>query len=257
MTDSDLFEIWRAEEADFNLKGWDFSKISGRWDCPDSPWDYRMIVKSYLRDDDILLDMGTGGGEVLLKIGHPYKNTFVTEAYIPNLELCKKRLSPLGITVSQTLAGDKLPFDDMSFDFIINRHESFDPLEVSRTLKRGGYFFTQQVGNENFSELELILNDEGDTHSPDHTIDKYENALKQYGFKTLIRDESKTPAKFFDIGAVIFYSLACPWNIPDFSVKTHFDKLCKIQKEIDEKGCFQVTAHHFLLAERKAGHAEA
>ena len=56
---------WLMEE-NAAFQGWDFSRIDGRWDCPDAPWDYRAIVKSYLKDTDILLDMGTGGGEVLL-----------------------------------------------------------------------------------------------------------------------------------------------------------------------------------------------
>ena len=170
---------------------------------------------------------------------------------MPNFELCKKELSPLGITVVQTFTDDKLPFENGFFNFIINRHESFDLSEVNRTLKHNGYFFTQQVGNQNFSELELILNKEGDTHSPDHTIENYADILMQSDFQIIIKDEIRFPARFFDIDAVIFYSKACPWNIPDFSVETHFDNLCKIQHGIDKYGFLQVTGHKFLLASRK------
>ena len=252
MTDTALMEKWKEEERGFSLKGWDFSSIDGRWDCPDPPWNYTMIVKSYLKDADILLDMGTGGGEVLLTIGHPYKNTYATEAYAPNLELCKKELSPLGITIAQTFSDDKLPFENEYFDFIINRHESFDLSEVNRTLKHGGYFFTQQVGGRNFIELAAALNAGGETYIPaNHTVGSYANALARYGFQIIIRDEVEFPAKFFDIGAVIFLCKACVWNFPDFSVETHFDKLRGIQREIDVKGHMQVTGHRFLLASRK------
>jgi len=58
MNGTDLMKLWTDEE-NFVLKGWDFSHIAGRWDCPEPPWDYRLIVKSYLKDTDILLDMGT------------------------------------------------------------------------------------------------------------------------------------------------------------------------------------------------------
>lgn len=251
MSETDLMIKWKKEEESINLRGWDFSHIAAQWDCPDPPWNYKLIVESYLKDADILLDMGTGGGEVLLTIDHPYKNTYVTEAYVPNYELCKKTLTPLGITVAQTFTDDKLPFENEYFDFIINRHESFDVSEVMRTLKHKGYFFTQQVGNHNCSELEIILNEQGDTHGINHTIENYADALTQHGFQIIMKDDVEFPVRFFDVEAVIFYSKACPWNIPDFSVETHFDKLCKIQQEIDKYGFLQVTGHRFLLASRK------
>ena len=70
--------------------------------------------------------MGTGGGEVLLEIDHPHENTYATEAYLPNFAFCQQQLSSLGITVKQIFEDDKLPFEDETFDFVINRHEFFD-----------------------------------------------------------------------------------------------------------------------------------
>ncbi len=252
MTDTELLEKWEAEEEAFALKGWDFSLISEKWSCPEPPWSYRKIVKSYLKDTDILLDMGTGGGEILLTLGHPHGNTYATEAYLPNYELCKKELEPLGITVARTFDDDKLPFEDESFDFIINRHESFDLTEVNRTLKHGGYFFTQQVGNENSRELMAELNDGKVFHNAEHTAQNYADTLRSLGFQIIIKDEVKYPVKYFDVSAVIFYAKACVWEAPGFTVKTHFDKLRKYQDEIDKNGFAQVTGHRFLLAARKA-----
>jgi ubiquinone/menaquinone biosynthesis C-methylase UbiE len=71
-------------------------------------------------------------------------------------------------------ADNKLPFGDNYFNVIINRHESFNLTEVNRTLKRGGYFITQQVGNKNTNEFMKRLN--GDDFVFDrthHTIEKY------------------------------------------------------------------------------------
>jgi len=242
---------WKDEENNFNLQGWDFSSINGRWNDPNPPWDYNLIVNSYLKDTDILLDMGTGGGEVLLAIGHPYKNTYATEAYVPNLELCQNTLSPLGITIAQTFTDDKLPFENEKFDFIINRHESFDLTEVNRILKHNGYFFTQQVSNHNFYELMTMMNDKEAEYYHSHTIEKYSETLVQLGFQVIIKDEVKYPIRFFDVGAVIFVAKACVWNFPDFSVETHFDKLRKIQHEIENNGYYQTTGGRFLLASHK------
>jgi len=254
---NDLIKQWEAEE-NFAFQGWDFSHIDGRWDYPELPWDYKTVVKSYLKDADILLDMGTGGGEILLTINHPYKNTYATEAYEPNFELCKRVLSPLGINVVRTYTDenfqtdDKIPFENDFFNVIINRHDSFDLSEVNRTLKRGGYFITQQVGNKNDNEFMQRLNDEKFTHSPSHTIENYTDTLIKLGFQIVKTDEVFYPLRFYDIGALVFYAKIVPWVFPKFSVKTHLDKLFSCQKEVDEKGFLQGTGHRFLIVAQKS-----
>lgn len=94
------------------------------------PWDYRSVVLSFLKDEDKLHDMGTGGREFLLTLEHPYVLTYVTEAYPPNVELCRKRLEPLGITVKQVYEDDMLPFENEFFAVVINRHEYFGESEM-------------------------------------------------------------------------------------------------------------------------------
>ena len=141
------------------FQGWDFSYINGRWDGECIPWDYEKILLSYLKEEYKLLDMGTGGGEFLLTLNHPFCNTAITESYPPNVAICKEKLQPLGITVKQVVDDCKLPFEDSSFDIIINRHESFDVGEIKRILKTGGYFITQQVGAKNDVDLsEKVIN---------------------------------------------------------------------------------------------------
>ena len=246
-------EEWLKEEERFNLIGWDFSCVAGRWVTENIPWDYEKIVKSYLKNTDNLLDMGTGGGEFLLRLKHSYEKTCVTEAYLPNVELCKSKLAPLGITVAQTFEDDQLPFDNECFDIIINRHESFEPSEVSRTLKMGGYFITQQVGADNLLELRTILNGEEPLRDSKHGVKTYADALSQLGFQIIMENETKLSSKFYDVGAIIFYAKACEWEVPNFSVKTHLDKLWEIHQEIDKKGYFQGTETRFILVAQKIG----
>ena len=256
MNNTELIKQWKAEEK-FAFQGWDFSHIDSRWDCPEPPWDYLAIIKTYLKDTDILLDMGTGGGEILLTIGHPHKNTYVTEAYEPNYELCMKVLSPLGITVARTYTDedfntdDKLPFEDNLFDVIISRHESFDLKEVDRALKPGGYFITQQVGNKDGVEYMQRLNDGFVSHSPTHTLTRYTDELSSMRYQIIDTDEALYPVKFFDVGALVYFAKIIVWEFPGFSVTSHLDKLLDCQREIDEKGFLQGTGHRFYLVSRK------
>ena len=90
-----LLSQWR-EEAARGMSGWDFSHIQGRCTVEPLPWDYPQVVREFLRPGVRLLDMGTGGGELLLTLGHPYELTSVTEGWEPNLALWPKKACALG-----------------------------------------------------------------------------------------------------------------------------------------------------------------
>jgi ubiquinone/menaquinone biosynthesis C-methylase UbiE len=116
-------ELWKQEEAIAHIHGWDFSHIHGRYEEEDVlPWDFRAVIQSYRKDCMKLLDMETGGGEFLLSLHHPNRNTAAIEGYPPNVALCKEVLLPLGIDFQEADGGDRLPFSDRSFDMITNRH---------------------------------------------------------------------------------------------------------------------------------------
>jgi len=136
-------------ESRAQITGWDFSVIDQYYTQEDPPWDYRQEILSRLRSDMQILDMDTGGGEFLLTLGHPYDKTSVTEAYAPNVALCRRTLSPLGIRVEEADGEGSLPFADGEMDMILNRNGSWNAQEAFRVLKPGGFFITQQLGDEN------------------------------------------------------------------------------------------------------------
>jgi methyltransferase len=142
-----------------HIHGWDFSHIYGRYSEDENlPWDFRIVINKYLKNDMKLLDMETGGGEFLLSLNHPKHNISTTEGYPPNVELCKKVLLPLGIDLKKADGGEKLPFENEYFDIITNRHGAYNVAKLKRILKKDGIFITQQVGAENDRELIEILN---------------------------------------------------------------------------------------------------
>lgn len=98
MNKTTLLKQWLQEEKQAQIHGWDFSHIRNRYEEEnDLPWDYFALIKSYLTADQKVLDIDTGGGEFLLSLQHPYQNLSATEAYAPNIQVCKERLLPLGI----------------------------------------------------------------------------------------------------------------------------------------------------------------
>lgn len=245
-----LKKQWLAEENTF-FQGWDFSHLKGRWQHDSLSWDYDNIVRSYRQKSDNLLDMGTGGGEFLLSLEHPYELTYVTEAYPPNVEHCEKVLAPLGITVKQVFDDNKLPFECGFFDIVINRHESFDVQEVHRILKPQGIFITQQVGSEQGIDLRRALMPDAPYQPANHQLSNNVKIVKSQGFEILMKGEEFPITRFYDIGAIVYYAKAIEWELPSFSVEKYFPQLCDMQRQIKEKGSIENQEHRFFIVARK------
>jgi Methylase involved in ubiquinone/menaquinone biosynthesis len=243
-----LKDFWLQEE-NRGMMGWDFSSLDSRWEMDDLPWDYFDIVNKYNGKEYRLLDMGTGGGELLKKIGHPYNLTSITEGYKPNYELCKKELSPLGITVKYIEPDDIIPYEDETFDIVLNRHESYNPLEVKRVLKPKGIFITQQVGNDNNKEMSEYLLGKRNNNFPNCYLDIATKEL--LGFDVIESDEVYANINFFDIGALVYYAKIIEWEFEGFSVEKCYDKLLELQKQIDSNGFASSIEHRYYLVAQK------
>ena len=198
-----------------------------------------------------LLDIDTGGGEFLLTLKHPFKNTSVTENYLPNIEFCKKNLVPLGINLYEIDGDSLLPFKDNEFDIIINKHGSFNISELFRILKTGGIFITQQVGSENDKELIELLLPQTELSFPDLYLKNISKKFKETGFKILQEQEAFRPIKFYDIGALVWYAHIIEWEFPNFSVNNCLENLFKAQKILEKQGVVEGSIHRFLLVVQK------
>lgn len=250
MYNSELKEIWKNEESN-TFKGWDFSHLEGRWVDENLPWDYKAILNEYLKPNHKLLDMGTGGGEFLLSLNHTYENTSVTEKWEPNVNLCKNKLEPLGIEVKQVFNDSKLPFEDETFDIIINRHESFDIKEVRRILKVNGIFITQQVGGKNNEILSKALIKDFKPLFLENTLDNRLKELEDNKFDILYAKEYFPYLRFKDIGAIVYFAKIIEWEFPNFSVDNCFEELCKLNETLKEKGYIESFEHRFIIVCRK------
>ncbi|MBR5126456.1 MAG: methyltransferase domain-containing protein [Oscillospiraceae bacterium] len=252
MNQNELLSAWKAEEAIAHIHGWDFSHIAGRYtEQDDLPWDYRAVIEAYLRPEMKILDIDTGGGEFLLSLNHPYENTSATENYPPNVELCKEVLLPLGIDFRPGDGKEKLPFDDGSFDLVINRHGDFNAGEIHRVLKSGGLFVTQQVGAENDRELVELLCGETEIPFPEQYLHLTSKAFMEAGFTILRGVEVFRPIRFFDVGALVWFARIIQWEFPGFSVDTHLENLLNAQRILEEHGSIDGRIHRFLLVAQK------
>ena len=252
MTSEELRTIWEKEESIAQIRGWDFSHIHGRYEEENAlPWDYETIIHEFLREDMKLLDYDTGGGEFLLSLHHPYGNTAATEGYPPNVQFCREKLMPLGIDLRECADASHVPFNDSSFDIIINRHGDFDPSEIRRMLKAGGFFITQQVGSENDRELIDAVLPGLEKPFSHNNLKEQREAFEKAGFNILKAEEAFPPIWFFDVGAFVWFAHIIEWEFPGFSVEKCFDRLLQLQKIIETDGKTEGTTHRYLIVAQK------
>lgn len=250
MTRLEILNFCRTE-ADAAFSGWDFSRLDNRMISDALPWDYASILIPYLQGASSLLDMGTGGGEVLSQLSPLPKRVVATEGYTPNVPVAQKHLAPLGITVVHADGEDLLPFPDASFDLIINRHESYLPQELYRLLPPGGHFITQQVGGQDCDALNDALGIPKTVALPWFTLDYATQQLKDAGFEILQAQEYFPSIRFTDAGAVAYYAKIIEWQFKDFSVERCADALVAIHHQIQAEGCLQANSHRFVIEARK------
>ncbi|PFL24823.1 SAM-dependent methyltransferase [Bacillus cereus] len=239
------------ESAKTNFSGWDFSFISetGRLNSELLSWSYGSTAFQLMQRAESMLDMGTGGGE-LLSMLQPFPSTiyiYATEGYAPNIPIARKKLEPLGVTIVEVTDDTALPFQDSQFDLIVNQHESYAASEVKRILSPNGIFLTQQVGGLDCAELNEQFGTPLNSEFSSWSLNTACNELKENGFTILEAKEEFPLQRFYDVGAVVYYLNAIPWQIPDFTVDSYTEELYRIHEIILQKGYFDVKQHRFII----------
>lgn len=227
MDERALIEQWKREEAQ-QFQGWDFSYLEGRWHEEQPPWSYEGLARDLIRGADSVLDLGTGGGEKLLEFRDVLpRNTVATEGYAPNVPVARSRLEPHGIQVVEYNIEEtaRMPFEDESCALILSRHEAFDAQEVARILRRGGRFLTQQHGELGGLAAEFGMS----PNFPDVTLELCSQAVRDAGLVIERGEEWVGRSTFADVGALVYYLKAIPWEAPDdFSVERYRDVLLNL-----------------------------
>lgn len=248
--------LWQHEEqAPFT--GWDFSHLKGRMIEERPPWSYEARAVEVLRGAASVLDMGTGGGERLLKLReHWPAKVVVTEDYSPNVRLARERLSPLGVRVEvvELTRNGALPFDDAEFDAVLNRQSGFNPAEVARVLMQGGTFLMQQVDGRWGHDLMAAF--AASPQWPDETLVNCVAWIRDAGLTIVTAEDWTGRFTFTDVGAIVYYLKAVPWLVPGFSMATHLEGLLALQARLETEAgqpevALSFVAKKFLIEARK------
>jgi SAM-dependent methyltransferase len=231
------------------FEGWDFGVFEGRFTDPGLPWEYERMVRQRLPRVTSLLDLGTGGGELLSSLAPLPTGTAATEGYPPNVPVARRRLAPLGVEVAEAAGDGVLPFPDGSFELVTSRHEAYSPAELARVLAPHGEFVTQQVGGQDLAQLNAALGAPPHTHG-DWDLATARRQLADAGFEITWQAETHMPAEFHDIGALVLFLRVTPWQVPDFTVARYEKPLHALHDRMRVGEPLRVSCHRFVLTAR-------
>jgi len=267
---SDEFERLISEALQAPFSGWDFSWLEDRQvrtPDPRGELDYEGRAREAVASAHAVLDLSTGGGEVLSRLAPFPKVAMATEAYPPNVTEAARRLVPLGVQVIWTdpACSDsrgpqprgqwphrRLPFADATFDLVLARSTSFCPREVYRILQRGGTLITVQGGTQKDGPglVDLLEGTPPEWTQPGYGWD-IDATLDEAGFLTVEKIERQVTTIYRDIGAVVYFLKAVPWVIIDFEVNRYRERLYKLHQRMQATGGLTTSGSERLIEVRK------
>jgi SAM-dependent methyltransferase len=244
---SPSFEELVAEASSVSVDGWDFSWLDGRATEERPVWGYSKLMSAKMQMASCALDIQTGGGEVLAGISKAPPTLVATESWAPNIAIARRNLSRLGATVVEVADDVGLPFDDDTFDLVVSRHPTVVQWdEISRVLKPGGTYFSQQIGAGSNRELTDFMMGAQPVHEARAAKRAVTNAQLAGLMVTDLREQA-LEVVFYDVGAVIYFLRKVIWTVPGFTVESYNQRLRDLHVRTEQNGPFVSHAHRFLI----------
>ncbi|MGW7260071.1 methyltransferase domain-containing protein [Streptomyces sp. NPDC054834] len=258
MAESRTFEDLVAEGVAVPTEGWDFSWFEGRATEARPSWGYARSAGHRLAGATAVLDVQTGGGEVLdfaLGTAAPGRPVLVaaTEGWPPNVAKSTALLRPLGVAVVAAPEDAPLPFADEAFDLVLSRHPVRPQWgEIARVLRPGGAYFAQHVGPSSVFELvEYFLGPQPDQVRSGRHPERERAEAEAAGLEVVDLRAERLRMEFHDIAAVVHFLRKVIWMVPGFTVEAYESRLRDLHERIETEGPFVAHSTRHLFDARK------
>ena len=140
------------------IKDWDFSKFEIESESL-TKWDLYELLNKLANKEAKILDLGTGGGEKVLKYFPKVKEILATDYSEGMIETAKKNLAEIGRKDVTFRIMDNLKMDvpENYFDIVVARNTVTDPKQIYKCLKKGGYLLIRGVDKYDCWNLKLLF----------------------------------------------------------------------------------------------------
>ncbi|WP_054027911.1 class I SAM-dependent methyltransferase [Bacillus sp. FJAT-28004] len=234
------------------VNGWDFSKVKSV--SEGVKWNFYDEVIQSCKKTDILLDIGTGGGEALLSIADSALlligidlSTGMIETALKNLKQSNKP----NIRFLQ-MDAEKLDFPNNFFNVVSCRHSGFSAKEIAKVLVNDGVFLTQQVSeNDKLNLKEAFGRGQALGTKKGLLKTQYITELSEAGFTDILSFEFNA-TDYYETAEDLIFLLKHTPIVPNFGQsETDFEILQQfIMNNQTERG-IRTNSERFMIIARK------
>lgn len=168
------------------IGNWDFDQIKYKTE-KQTNWNFYEKIKEYTNKDSICLDLGTGGGEKVLKYYPEAGKIYATDFSQKMIKTAKENLKLYPNRNIEFLQMDNLDmsFPDKMFDLISARHTVIDAKQIYKALKDDGVLIIEGVDQKDCWELKELFGRGQCFHDKVAISEKDYNDLKDAGFSKI------------------------------------------------------------------------
>ncbi|RSL30551.1 class I SAM-dependent methyltransferase [Salibacterium salarium] len=234
------------------INGWDFSKL--KYNSEGVTWDFYTEVIKKCDNKDILLDLGTGGGESVLKISSSLLLLIGIDLSSGMVETAQSNLKKSNVSNVNffQMSSENIQFPSGFFDVISSRHAPFSSKEVFKVLKNEGHFLTQQVSEADKLNVKEAFGRGQAFNQSDGTLkEQYIRELRNAGFSE-VKSYEYNAVDYYQRPEDLLFLLKHTPTIPNFGQdKKDFEILNGfIEKNKTEKGIMTNSKRFIIIAKK-------
>lgn len=212
---------------------------------------YAEVIKA-CKPTDLLLDIGTGGGEKVLPAAAAVMLLVGIDQCAEMVEAANRNAAEAGISNARffRMEAERLEFPDAFFNVISCRQSEFFADEAARVLAPGGIFFTQQVSEHDKLNVKQAFGRELDA-APGTLGKRYVTELQDAGFRDIETFEFHVD-EYYKTPADLIFLLKHTPTIPDFGKSDRDFHILEqfIRDNRTDKG-IHTTMERFIIIARK------
>jgi SAM-dependent methyltransferase len=233
-------------------RGWDFSRMSV--ERAPVPWEYLDVVSAFLRPTDVVLDIGTGGGERLIRLADQYLRAVGVDPDPDMVRVARDNASRHPNVQFLPGSAEQLDLlDDGAFNVVLTRHAPVSAPELDRVTKAGGVFICQGVGARNMANIRQAFNT-GSEALYEHAHRALLSELAARGWRVVAEGQYDVRYWVKDVPSLVFWFQAIAGAnevSEDFSIATHYGVINALIRHFGSPRGLETNEHRTLVIAQK------